>query len=112
MDVRPQLGKALEIVRKRIADGKIITNEIDAFAQMVYDLQQACAWELFYRNISTLVDIVRGQISDGEVPTVVPFHSVHFPMDRKMVADIARLHSEDRERSAVGMVLHLFPPFA
>jgi hypothetical protein len=42
----------------------------------VYDLQAACAWHLFDANIETLLDIVRQQIQDLQIPIVVPFHSV------------------------------------
>ncbi|KAJ1492554.1 glycosyl transferase family 41-domain-containing protein, partial [Baffinella frigidus] len=64
--------------------------------QLVYDLQAACAWHLFDANIGTLIDVVQAQIEDKQVPIVAPFHSVHYPMTRQMVADIARLHADQR----------------
>jgi hypothetical protein len=42
----------------------------------VFDLQAACAWQLFDANIQTLIDVVHAQIVDKQVPIVAPFHSV------------------------------------
>ena len=89
-----QLAQHMAIVRARIAAGEACHLEIDMFVQTVFDLFGTCAWTELGKNLEILIELVDAQIKAGIVPAVVPFHSIHYPMPKTMVRDIAVMHSE------------------
>lgn len=46
------------------------------------------------KNLEILIELVASQIQAGIVPAVVPFHSIHYPMPKTMVREIATMHSQ------------------
>ncbi|EKX48034.1 hypothetical protein GUITHDRAFT_68991 [Guillardia theta CCMP2712] len=66
------------------------------FAQTVYDLLATCAWKEFTINLMVLMQLVEMQIKHNHLPTVLPFHSVHYPLPKEIVRDIARSHSNQK----------------
>jgi len=101
-----QLCRRNDLVRTRIRDGNVAQIEVDMFAQMVFDLLTTCAWAECSRNIPVLAELTERQIEIGIVPTILPYHSVHYPMSKDKIRKVAQLHSAqtlDRARIAEGI---------
>jgi hypothetical protein len=96
-----QLAANLAVFRAQIAAGEASHLEMDMFVQTVFDLFSTCAWSELGKNLEILIELVGAQIKAGIVPAVAPFHSVHYPMPKDMVRDIATLHSQQALQRAL-----------
>ena len=72
------------------------------FTQSVFDLHTTCAWDEFARNIPIIISLVEMQIARGVTPTVLPFHSLHYPLKKESVRRLAELHSQQCWEKVLG----------
>ena len=100
--------KLIEASRRRVAKDKVTAKEQDGFSQLVFDLSCTCNWDEWERNIDTLIELARRQLQRDEIPSVMPFHSLHYArksngdivIDKMMIREISERYSRDAKERA------------
>jgi len=102
--------KLIETSCRRVREEKVTAKEQDGFSQLVFDLSCTCNWDEWERNIDTLIEHARKQLKKGQIPVVMPFHSLHYSrpskqgMDKLMIRQIseayAKLAKDDAYKAA------------
>ena len=86
--------------RQRVARGEATAAEINEFSQLVFDQLCSCVWDEWQPNLDALVELTRLQLTCGEVPAILPFHSLHYRVGHLMRRQIAEAYAEDTKNVA------------
>ena len=101
--------KLIEASCRRVREERVTAKEQDGFSQLVFDLSCACNWDEWERNIDTLIEHTRKQLKRGEIPVVMPFHSLHYSrpstpntqgMDKMMIRQISEAYAKHAKEEA------------
>ena len=101
--------KLIEASCRRVREERVTAKEQDGFSQLVFDLSCACHWDEWERNIGTLIEHTRKQLKRGEIPVVMPFHSLHYSrpstpstqgMDKLMMRQISEAYAKHAKEEA------------
>lgn len=74
--------------------------EHDAFAQLVFDLSCGCFWEEWALNVHPLIERCEEQLGLGELPSILPFHSLHYPMSKATLRQISEAYAHQTAMKA------------
>jgi len=95
---------------RRVREEKVTAKEQDGFSQLVFDLSCTCNWDEWERNIDTLIAHAKKQLKKGEIPVVMPFHSLHYArqsnsgvatgMDKMMIRQISEAYAKHAKEEA------------
>jgi predicted O-linked N-acetylglucosamine transferase (SPINDLY family) len=101
--------KLIEASCRRVREERVTAKEQDGFSQLVFDLSCTCNWDEWERNIDTLIEHTRKQLKRGEIPVVMPFHSLHYSrpstpstqgMDKMMMRQISEAYAKHAKEEA------------
>ena len=68
----------------------------------MFDLLSVCLWDEFALNIGPLIQLCKDQLGVGELPLILPFHSLHYPMmDKNTMKSISEAYAKDAEKKAL-----------
>jgi hypothetical protein len=67
----------------------------------VFDLSCVCFWDEFALNIDPLIQLCAKQLACGELPLILPFHSLHYPMEKNTMKLISEAYAKDVEKRAL-----------
>lgn len=102
--------KLIAASRRRIARGEATAQEHNIFSQLTFDLLCTCSWADFHQNVGTLVELTRSQLTRGQVPAALPFHSLHYSargqmgMDKATQRHIAEAYAENTKAVALARI--------
>jgi hypothetical protein len=69
--------------------------EHDEYAQLVFDLYCGCCWEEWHLNVLPLIQRCEHQLAAGELPSILPFHSLHYPMSKTTLRRISEAYARE-----------------
>jgi len=106
-----QRRSLIAVLCQRVGEEKALTAEYDGFSQLVFDLSCTCNWSEMERNFPTLITLVTRQLTNGELPAIAPFHSLHYArqcnagvekgMHKKMIRQIAEANARHTQEEAL-----------
>jgi len=67
----------------------------------VFDLSCVCFWDEFALNIDPLIQLCAKQLACGELPLILPFHSLHYPMEKNTMKLISEAYAKDVQQRAL-----------
>jgi hypothetical protein len=92
------IGIYADAVHQKIKEGRAQPWEVDFFGQLVFDLMSVCMWDALDKHMPLLVEWASVQVEwrsveGSTLPVILPFHSLHYPMDKLTVRAIAECYS-------------------
>jgi len=96
------LSERIKASRERWTAGKMTAKERDGFSQLVYDLLCACAWSEWKLNVEALIADNRARLARDAsyLPTMLPFQSLHYPLDKEDMMKISEAYAKLVETKA------------
>ena len=61
---------------------------------MVFDLSCGCFWQEWKQSVGCLIDDSKKCLEAGALTPILPYHALHYPIDKTMIRRIAELYSK------------------
>ena len=98
-----QLSQRIKVSRERWIAGKMSMKERDGYSQLVFDLLCSCAWSEWKVNVEALIEDNKARLArdPSYLPTMLPFHSLHYPLAKEDMTKISQAYAKAAETKAV-----------
>ena len=94
-----KLSGQIRVSRERWLAGKMNAKERDGFSQLVFDLYCSCNWSEWKINVDALIsdNKMRLERDPSYLPTMLPFQSLHYPLEKSDMKRIAQAYAKTTE---------------
>ena len=94
-----KLSGQIRVSRERWLAGKMNAKERDGFSQLVFDLYCSCNWSEWKINVDALIsdNKMRLERDPSYLPTMLPFQSLHYPLEKNDMKRIAQAYAKTTE---------------